>query len=87
MVIMASLTNGVGVWPISFSIRSPSGKELFHARGQETFSSVDEVKDLVMEILGFALPEIGTYNIDIKVGDAVKGERRFTVHCVDQEQK
>jgi hypothetical protein len=86
MIIMASLTNGVGTWPISFSIRAPSGKEVFHAHGKEDFSSADEVKDLVIELLGLPLPETGTYYIDIKVGETLKGERRFTVQHVGQEQ-
>ena len=86
MIIMASLTNGVGTWPIVFSIRSPSGKEIFHAQGTESFSSADEVKDLVIELLGLSLPEVGTYHIDVKIDGALKGARRFTVQHMDQEQ-
>ena len=65
---------------MSFSLKSPSGKELLRINGAAN-SGGDPlaVIDLVVEVLGLVLGEEGVHFVDVLSGEALLGSRRFTV--------
>jgi hypothetical protein len=79
MVIMASITNASTSLPLHLLIRTPSGAEVAKINVDLHASHPLSVYDLVFEINGVVLPEIGTYNIDLLHGTAYLGGRRFEV--------
>ena len=80
MFIMASLTNGLGHWPITFRISSPSGKEIMRVDGQGDFQDPLVVADLVVEVRGLTLEEEGIHFVDLYVGSEISNiQRRFAV--------
>ncbi len=79
MFIMASLTNGIGHWPITFCIRGPSGKEILRTQGDVNFSDPLEVVDVVVEVCWLPLEEEGTHFVDVLTDLTPLAERRFNV--------
>ena len=81
LFLMASLTNLREELPISFSIKSPSGREIMRVDGGAS-SGGDPlaVIDLVVEVLGLTIGEEGVHFVDVLTGDALLGSRRFNVH-------
>ena len=80
LFLMASLTNLREETAVSFSLKSPSGKELLRINGAA--NSGDDplsVIDLVVEVLGLVLGEEGVHFVDVLAGDMLLGSRRFTV--------
>jgi hypothetical protein len=80
MFLMASLTNGMGRFVLSFRIKSPSDRELARFDGEAIFGDPLMVVDIVVEIQGLQLEEVGTYFVDVLSGDHPLGHRRFNVH-------
>ncbi len=80
LFLLASLTNLGEDEPISFSVKSPSGKEILHMDGSAS-SDGDRLGaiDLVVEILGLTVGELGIHSVDVLSGDTLLGSRRFTV--------
>ena len=80
LFLMASLTNLGENEPISFSVKSPTGKEILHMDGEA--SSEGErlgTIDLVVEVLGLTVGELGIHSVEVLAGDTLLGSRRFTV--------
>ncbi len=71
LFLMASLTNLRTDLPVSFSIKSPSGREILRVNGAAS-SGGDPlaVIDLVVEVLGLSLGEEGVHFVDVLTGDA-----------------
>jgi hypothetical protein len=80
MFLMASLTNGVGRYSLSFRIKGPSDRELARFDGEAVFPDPLIVVDFVVEIQGLHIEEEGTYFVDVLSGDYPLGHRRFNVH-------
>jgi len=83
LFLMASLTNLREDLPVSFSIKSPSGREILRVNGAASSGSDPlTVVDLVVEVLGLTIGEEGegVHFVDVLVGDALLGSRRFTVN-------
>jgi hypothetical protein len=80
LFLLASLTNVHGELPVSFSVRSHSGRELLRVEGSAN-SGGDPlaVVDLVLEVLGLTVHEEGVHFVDVLSGDSLLGSRRFTV--------
>jgi len=81
LFLMASLTNLREDLPVSFSIKEPSGREILRVNG--TVGSGGDplaVVDLVVEVLGLPIGEVGVHFVDVLTGDALLGSRRFTVN-------
>ena len=80
LFLMASLTNLGEDEPISFSVKSPSGKEIMHMDGSAS-SDGDRLGsiDLVVEVLGLTVGEMGVHSVDVLSGDTLLGSRRFSV--------
>ena len=80
LFLMASLTNLREELPVSFSIKSPSSREILRVNGAAS-SGGDPlaVVDLVVEVLGLSLGEEGVHFVDVLAGDALLGSRRFSV--------
>lgn len=79
MFLMASLTDGRGEWPVVLRIESPSGDEQFKAEGIVRFDDPLAVHDLVVEVRGLPLPEVGEYYVSVTCGRRPLASRRFTV--------
>lgn len=84
LFLLASLTNLGADLPVSFSIKSHSGREIMRVDGV-TSSGGDPlaVIDLVVEVLGLTLEEEGVHFVDVVSGDALLGSRRFTVQRLE----
>jgi len=81
LFLMASLTNLREDLPVSFSIKSPSGREILRVNGAASSGSDPlTVVDLVVEVLGLMIGEEGVHFVDVLAGDALLGSRRFTVN-------
>jgi hypothetical protein len=80
LFLMASLTNLREELPVSFSIKSHSGREILRINGAAT-SGGDPlgVIDLIVEVLGLSIQEEGVHFVDVLSGDRLLGSRRFTV--------
>lgn len=80
LFLMASLTNLREEMPVSFRIKSASGKDLLRVDGVAG-SGGDPlaVVDLVVEVLGLTVAEEGVHFVDVVSGDILLGSRRFTV--------
>jgi hypothetical protein len=87
MYFMATLTNGVGRYTLSFRIKGPSDKELARFTGEAFFADPLTLVDIVVEIQGLRLEEEGTHFVDILSGDYPLGHRRFVVRKPPREQK
>jgi len=79
MFIMASFTNGIGSWPLTFRIIGPSGDELVRMQGEAEFNDPLAVMDIVIEIRQLELREAGQHIIDVLAGNTPLSERRFVV--------
>jgi len=82
LVVMASLTNGIGRWPVSFSIRTPSGKAMMRVDGEAVFSDPLAVMDIVIAFNNLTFTEEGVYFVDVLTDSYPLGNRRFTVQVV-----
>ena len=84
MFIMASLTNGIGNWPITFRISDPSGKEILKLTGEGNFADPLAVLDIVVEVRGMQITKEGVHFVDLCVGDGYDqmAQRRFFVERV-----
>jgi hypothetical protein len=79
LFIMASFTEGIGTWPISFIVRSPSNASVLRFDAEASFPDPLLVTDISVEVLGMTLQEAGVYFVDIMTGANLLGNRRFTV--------
>jgi len=82
MFIMASLTNGIGTWPVTFVVKSPSDVELVRIKNDMAFRDPLIVEDIWVELQGLPLKEEGVYFVDVLVGNYPMGNRRFTVRLM-----
>ncbi len=79
MFIMASFTSGLGRFPVSFRITSPSGRELICLNGEADFTDPLMTYDFVVEVRSLLLHEEGVYVVDVIVGGEPLAARRFSV--------
>jgi hypothetical protein len=79
MNVIASLTNAGADLPISLHITAPSGAEVMKAEGNVPMNDPLAVVDVVFEVNGLPIEELGTYMIDIFTGSNHLGGRRFQV--------
>lgn len=79
LCIMASITNASTVLPMHLLIKAPSGDEVARINFDFPAGHPLTVYDMVFEINGLVLPELGTYNIDLLHGATYLGGRRFDV--------
>ncbi len=79
MSIVVSLTNLLGLHTLAVSIRTPSDVKAFEAKGETEANDPLQVFDIVFEILGFPVAEVGTYFIDAFCDDIHVATRRFQV--------
>lgn len=82
MVVMASLTNGIGRWPISFVIRNPSDEVVMRVDGEAHFVDPLGVLDIVIEFNSLVFTEVGVHFVDVLTESFPLGNRRFTVQVV-----
>lgn len=82
MVVMASLTNGIGRWPVTFSIRSPSDNVVMRVDGEANFADPLGVLDIIIEFNGLTFSEQGVHFVDVLTENYPLGNRRFTVQVV-----
>jgi hypothetical protein len=79
MFIMASFTSGLGRFPVSFRITSPSGQELMRINGEAEFPDPLATYDFVVEVRNLVLHEEGVHVVDVIVGGEPLAARRFSV--------
>lgn len=79
MNVVASITNASGELPITLQITAPSGTEIMKADGTVPMNDPLAVVDVVFEVNGLPIEELGTYMIDIFTGSNHLGGRRFQV--------
>jgi hypothetical protein len=79
MNVIASITNANGELPISLKITAPSGAEVMKAEGSVPLNDPLAVVDVVFEVNGLPIEELGTYMIDIFSNSHHMGGRRFQV--------
>jgi hypothetical protein len=79
MNVMASITNATGDLSLSLVVRAPSGKEVIKLDGTIPVTDPLMVVDVVFEINGLPIEELGTYMADILSGQTYLGGRRFQV--------
>ena len=77
--VLASLTNLNGDVPISLTITAPNGGEVVKAEGSVTIEDPLAVVDVVFEINGLPIEQLGTYMIDVFNQSVHLGGRRFQV--------
>ena len=84
MFVVASLTNGIGKWPITIRITSPSQNEMMRLEGEVDSNDPLAVMDIVLEIKGMVLQEAGVHFVDLYVGKEVDQvyQRRFLVELM-----
>ena len=82
MAVMASLTNGIGRWPITFAIRSPSDKVVTRFDGEANFADPLGVLDITIEFVGLTFAEEGVHFVDILTENYPLGNRRFAVQVI-----
>jgi hypothetical protein len=87
MFLMASLTNGMGSFKLSFRIKDPDDKEVARFDGDAFFPNPLAVIDIVVEIQGLQIEREGTYFVDVLSGDHPLGHRRFDVRKIQFPQK
>ena len=80
LFFFASVTKVVGDQPLSFTITSPSGKEILRADGAVSSGGDPEaVIDLTLEVLGLTVGEEGVHALNVVSGETVLGSRSFSV--------
>jgi hypothetical protein len=79
MNVMCSLTNAAGEMPITLVMRAPSGREVMKVEGSVNIQDPLAVIDLVFELNGVPIEELGTYMVDILSRSHYLGGRRFQV--------
>ena len=83
MFVFASFAQGVGEWPLTVAVYSPSGKEIIRLAGVLEFADALNTLDVILEFRGLPLLELGPYRVDISVKDTVIMERIFTVQILE----
>jgi hypothetical protein len=84
MFLFATLTGGIGLWPFTFRILSPSGAEVMRIEDKTDFQDPFIGHDLVIELRNLPLNEEGVYFVDLLVGETPLLHRRFTVKIVSE---
>jgi hypothetical protein len=79
MNVMASITNASGELPVTLVIRAPSGRDVMRVEGSVPMQDPLAVMDVVFELNGVPIEELGTYMVDILSGAHYLGGRRFQV--------
>ncbi|CAN5483957.1 hypothetical protein BH11ARM1_BH11ARM1_15720 [soil metagenome] len=79
MNVMASITNVTGELAVTLIVRAPSGREIMKVDGSIPSSDPLAVIDVLFELLGVPIEELGTYMVDILSGQSYLGGRRFQV--------
>jgi hypothetical protein len=77
--VMVSITNATGEIPITLIMRAPSGREVMKVEGAIPMQDPLAVIDIVFELNGVPIEELGTYMVDILSGSHYMGGRRFQV--------
>ncbi len=77
--VLASITNAASEIPIELVMRSPSGRDVMRVQGAVPGTDPLAVIDVIFELAGVPLDELGTYNVDIMSGASYLGGRRFQV--------
>ena len=86
MNVLASITNAIGEIPITLVIRTPSGRDVMKVEGSVPIQDPLSVMDVVFELNGIPIEELGTYMVDILSGNHYLGGRRFQVIAAWQNQ-
>jgi hypothetical protein len=84
MVVMASLTNGIGRWPVTFTVRSPSNEIVARVDGEASFVDPVGVLDIFIEFKGLVFKEQGVHFVDVQTESFPLGERRFAVQLMQR---
>jgi hypothetical protein len=80
MFLMASLTNAIGRFKLTFRIKDPSDRELARFDGDAVFPDPLSVVDIVVELQGLQIIQEGIHFVDVLSGDHPLGHRRFNVY-------
>ena len=80
LFFFASVTHVQEDQPLSFTITSPSGRELLRADGAvSSGGDPAAVIDLTLEVLGLTVGEEGVHALNVVSGETVLGSRSFSV--------
>jgi len=79
MFIMASLTCGIGRWPLELRLVSPNNEPILKMNSVIDFTDPNAVNDMVLELRNIPLVEEGQYIVDVLAGTEPIAERRFFV--------
>ncbi len=79
MNVLASITNASGDLPITLVLRTPSGRDIMKVEGSVPMQDPLAVMDIVFELNGVPIEELGTYMVDILSENFYLGGRRFQV--------
>ena len=80
LFFFASVTHIQGDQSLSFTIISPTGKEILRADGAVgSGGDLGAVIDLTLQVLGLTLSEAGTHSLNVVSGDKLLGTRNFSV--------
>ena len=80
LFFFASVTHIKDDQPLSFTITSPSGKEVLRADGAvSSGGDPAAIIDLTLEVLGLTVGEEGLHALNVVSGDTVLGSRSFSV--------
>lgn len=79
MVVLASITNSTKTLSMQLSIRGPSGAEVAHFDAPLPALDPLAAYDMIFELNGLVIPELGTYHVDLMCNGSYLGGRRFDV--------
>jgi len=80
LFFFASVTHILGDQPLSFTITSPTGKEILRADGAiGSGGDLGAVIDLTLQVLGLTLGEVGMHSLNVVSGETLLGSRNFSV--------
>ena len=80
LFFFASVTHIQGDQPLSFTITSPTGKEILRADGAvSSGGDIGAVIDLTLQVLGLTVGEEGMHSLNVVSGQTVLGSRSFSV--------
>lgn len=79
MAVVASVTSLLGSVPIELVLTAPNGANVIRLQGDVESGDPLSVLDLVFDIVGCPLDEVGTYTIDLYARGRQIGSRRFQV--------
>jgi hypothetical protein len=86
VVVLASLAQGQGKWPVAVEVRDPTRQSVASIAGEVQLAGRDADADLVFEFLGLPLPRPGRYMVVLKCGGARLASRKIDVQPVEQQQ-